>query len=101
MRPSTLRRSLLFAGCIAALTAIAPATAAAESCAYNPATKAVTATITPGSQATLKINAAGTLLFGNVPIVKNNFSFVALGIVVVSLLPMVVEFVKYRGARAR
>jgi len=40
-------------------------------------------------------------LFGNVPVVKNNFSFVALGIVVVSLLPMVVEFVKYRGARAR
>ena len=40
-------------------------------------------------------------LFGNVPIVKNNFSLVALGIVVVSLLPMVVEFVKYRGARAR
>ena len=40
-------------------------------------------------------------LFGNVPVVKNNFSFVALCIVVVSLLPMVVEFVKYRGARAR
>ena len=40
-------------------------------------------------------------LFGNVPVVKNNFSFVALGIVVVSLLPMIVEFVKYRGARAR
>ena len=40
-------------------------------------------------------------LFGNVPVVKNNFSFVALGIVVVSLLPMAVEFVKYRGARAR
>ena len=40
-------------------------------------------------------------LFGNVPVVKNNFSLVALGIVVVSLLPMVVEFVKYRGARAR
>ena len=27
-------------------------------------------------------------LFGNVPIVKDNFSLVALGIVVVSLLPM-------------
>ncbi len=67
MRPSTLRRSLLFAVCGAALAVIAPATAAAESCAYNPATKAVTATITPGSQATLKIDAAGQLLFGNVP----------------------------------
>lgn len=31
-------------------------------------------------------------LFGNVPIVKNNFSIVALGIVAVSLLPMALEF---------
>ena len=37
-------------------------------------------------------------LFGNVPVVKNNFSLVALGIVVVSLLPMAVEYLKYRGA---
>jgi membrane-associated protein len=37
-------------------------------------------------------------LFGNVPVVKNNFSLVALGIVAVSLLPMAVEYVKYRGA---
>ena len=35
-------------------------------------------------------------LFGNVPIVKENFSLVALGIVFVSLLPMVFEFIKYR-----
>jgi membrane-associated protein len=34
--------------------------------------------------------------FGNVPIVKNNFSIVALGIVAVSLLPMVIEIVKAR-----
>jgi Ca2+-binding RTX toxin-like protein len=68
LRPSTLRRSVLFACCCAALTVIAPATAAAESCAYNPATKAVTATITAGSQATLKINASGQLLFGAVPV---------------------------------
>jgi Ca2+-binding RTX toxin-like protein len=67
LRPSTLRRSALFAFCGAALTVIAPATAAAESCAYNPATKAVTATITAGSQATLRINASGQLLFGAVP----------------------------------
>ena len=36
--------------------------------------------------------------FGNVPIVKNNFSIVALGIVAVSLLPMVIEIVKARRA---
>ena len=34
--------------------------------------------------------------FGNVPIVKNNFSLVALGIVAVSLLPMVVELLRSR-----
>ena len=36
--------------------------------------------------------------FGNVPIVKDNFSLVALGIVGVSLLPMVVEYLRYRRA---
>ena len=36
--------------------------------------------------------------FGNVPVIKNNFSLVALGIVAVSLLPMVVEIMKARRA---
>lgn len=35
--------------------------------------------------------------FGNVPIVKDNFSLVAIGIVIVSLLPMAVEFLRYRA----
>jgi membrane-associated protein len=35
-------------------------------------------------------------LFGNVPVVRENFSLVALGIVFVSLLPMVFEYVRYR-----
>ena len=34
--------------------------------------------------------------FGNVPVVKNNFSLVALGIVFVSVLPAVIEFVRSR-----
>ncbi|MSR20286.1 MAG: DedA family protein [Gemmatimonadetes bacterium] len=34
--------------------------------------------------------------FGNVPIVKDNFTLVALGIVAVSLLPMVFEIIKAR-----
>ena len=38
-------------------------------------------------------------LFGNVPVVKDNFSLVALGIVVVSLLPMVFEILNARRAR--
>lgn len=35
-------------------------------------------------------------LFGNVPVVKNNFSIVALGIVAVSLIPMALEVLKAR-----
>jgi membrane-associated protein len=35
------------------------------------------------------------LLFGNVPIIKENFSLVALGIVAVSLLPMVIEYIRH------
>jgi membrane-associated protein len=38
------------------------------------------------------------LLFGNVPIVKENFSLVTIGIVAVSLLPMAVEFLRHRSA---
>lgn len=34
--------------------------------------------------------------FGNVPIVKDNFSLVTIGIVLVSLLPMVFEYLRYR-----
>jgi len=36
------------------------------------------------------------LLFGNVPIVKQNFSLVTIGIVIVSLLPMAVELLRKR-----
>jgi membrane-associated protein len=39
------------------------------------------------------------VLFGNVPIIKDNFSLVTIGIVFVSLLPVLVEFVKHRRAR--
>ena len=35
-------------------------------------------------------------LFGNVPVVKDNFSLVAIGIVIVSLLPMLIEFARSR-----
>jgi membrane-associated protein len=35
------------------------------------------------------------LLFGNVPIVKENFSLVTIGIVAVSMLPMVVEYLRH------
>jgi len=35
-------------------------------------------------------------LFGNVPIIKENFSLVTIGIVIVSLLPMVFEYLRAR-----
>ncbi len=39
------------------------------------------------------------VLFGNVPIIKNNFSLVTIGIVAVSLLPVMVEFLRHRAAQ--
>ena len=36
-------------------------------------------------------------LFGNVPIVKQNFSLVTIGIVVVSVLPMAIEYLRRRA----
>jgi len=36
------------------------------------------------------------LLFGNIPIIKNNFSLVTVGIVFVSVLPMVFEYLAHR-----
>jgi membrane-associated protein len=36
------------------------------------------------------------MLFGNVPLVRRNFSLVTLGIVAVSVLPMLVEFLRHR-----
>jgi len=40
-------------------------------------------------------------VFGNVPVVRDNFSLVALGIVAVSLLPMVVEYLRHRRRAMR
>lgn len=34
--------------------------------------------------------------FGNVPVIKENFSLVALGIVAVSVIPVIVEFLKHK-----
>lgn len=37
--------------------------------------------------------------FGNVPVIKDNFSLVAIGIVLISVLPMVVEVIRHRRGR--
>lgn len=49
-----------------------------------------------GAAAWVVLCVGAGLLFGNVPIVKNNFSLVTIGIVAVSLLPMVVELIRHR-----
>lgn len=41
------------------------------------------------------------VLFGNVPIIKENFSLVTIGIVIVSVLPMVFEYLSHRRAKSR
>jgi membrane-associated protein len=53
-----------------------------------------------GATAWVGVCVGGGYLFGNVPIVKDNFSLVALGIVIVSLLPMAFEILRDRRARA-
>jgi membrane-associated protein len=53
-----------------------------------------------GAAAWVAVCVGAGLLFGNVPIVRENFSLVALGIVVVSLLPMAVEVLKRRYQRS-
>lgn len=40
----------------------------------------------------------GGYLFGNVPVVKQNFSLVAIAIVVISLIPMALELMRHRRA---
>ena len=35
-------------------------------------------------------------LFGNIPVVKENFSLVVFGIIILSLLPMIIAFVRHR-----
>jgi len=40
-------------------------------------------------------------LFGNIPVVQKNFELVVLGIVAISILPMIIEFFRHRSASAR
>lgn len=58
-----------------------------------------------GSVAWIGLLVYAGYLFGNVPLVKNNFSVVIVAIVVISVLPMAVQFgrewLRSRGARRR
>ena len=51
-----------------------------------------------GGVAWVAICVGAGYVFGNVPIVRENFTLVALGIVAVSLLPMVIEYLRHRRA---
>ena len=49
-----------------------------------------------GAVAWVGVCVGSGFVFGNVPIVQDNFSLVALGIVAVSMLPMLVEYLRHR-----
>jgi membrane-associated protein len=49
-----------------------------------------------GALAWVGICVGAGYLFGNVPVVRENFSLVVIGIVAVSLLPMAIEFIRNR-----
>ena len=62
-----------------------------------PAPKFMTYNVIGGLAWTAVCVGAG-FVFGNVPIVKNNFSIIALGIVAVSFIPVVMEVIKQRSS---
>jgi membrane-associated protein len=42
----------------------------------------------------------GGYFFGNVPVVKNNFSLVIILIIIISVMPMVIEYIRHRRQKA-
>ncbi len=53
-----------------------------------------------GAAAWVGLCVGAGMLFGNVPVVKQNFSLVTIGIVIVSLLPIAFEFINNRSRRS-
>ena len=66
-RPVRFRKLALLAAISFATFAAAAPAASAESCTYNADTKAITAAITPGGQATLVVS-GGAIHFGATPV---------------------------------
>ncbi len=60
-------RLLALCGILFVVVGVYPAAAAAESCAFDPVSRSVTATISAGASATLEVAASGELLFGEAP----------------------------------
>jgi len=66
----------------------------AGAAAMRPCTFALVNLVGAAAWVTLCVGAG--VLFGNVPVVKQNFSLVTIGIVAVSLLPMAIELLMRR-----
>lgn len=54
-----------------------------------------------GSFLWMSVFLIGGYFFGNIPMVKRNFTFVILAIIAISVMPMVVEYVRGRAAKAK
>ena len=52
-----------------------------------------------GSLAWITSLAVAGYLFGNIPLVKNNLTLIIAGIIVISLLPAISEFIRHRKSR--
>jgi Ca2+-binding RTX toxin-like protein len=66
-RSRTRARLAALGGSLLVAAAAHPATATAETCAYDAGTRSVTATIDPAEEATLQVGAGGELRFGSAP----------------------------------
>jgi membrane-associated protein len=49
-----------------------------------------------GSLAWISSLTAAGYFFGNIPVVKNNLTLIILGIIVITILPALIEFIRYR-----
>ncbi|MEO7621906.1 MAG: DedA family protein [Gallionella sp.] len=49
-----------------------------------------------GSVAWISSLTAAGYFFGNIPVVKNNLTLIILGIIVITILPALIEFIRYR-----
>ena len=51
-----------------------------------------------GSVAWISSLTAAGYFFGNIPVVKNNLTLIILGIIVITILPALIEFIRYRNS---
>jgi membrane-associated protein len=49
-----------------------------------------------GSLAWITVFVVGGYFFGNIPVIRNNLTLMTLGIIIISLLPAIIEFVRHR-----